>query len=60
MMSAISTTTPQKFIGRGDFTKERHERPERSMEEIEADILRLEAEYPETLTINPVRWEREK
>jgi hypothetical protein len=32
------------FGGYGDFTKERHERPERSNEEIFADIMRLQEE----------------
>jgi len=32
------------FAGSGDFTRERHEQPERSFEEVTADILRLDAE----------------
>ncbi|GBU20755.1 hypothetical protein R80B4_00640 [Fibrobacteres bacterium R8-0-B4] len=57
-MSTVPTTIPtdsEKFIGRGDFTKERHDRPKRPKAEIVADIERLQAEYPERLTIRPVR-----
>jgi len=32
------------FIGRGDFTKKRHEKPERTEEEVDADIMRIQAE----------------
>jgi len=57
-MSATLTTTPterENLIGRGDFTMERHEKPKRSKAEIVADIERLQAEYPERLTVKPVR-----
>jgi hypothetical protein len=43
------------FVGRGDFTKERHEWPKRSLDEIYADMACLEAEHPERLTIEPMR-----
>ena len=32
------------FGGSGDFTKEKYERPERSFEEVTAELLRLDAE----------------
>jgi len=54
MVTAQTATTPiidddifeevDKFEKRGDWTKERHEKPERSAEEVDADILRLQAE----------------
>jgi len=47
--------TREGFVRRGDFTKERHEKPERTMAEVAADILRLQAEHPERLTIKPIR-----
>jgi len=53
--AAISPTVEDGFIRRGDFTKERHERPERSEDEVWADIMRLQAEHPERLTIKPIR-----
>jgi len=34
----------KQYSGTGDFTRERHERPERSHEEVAADILRLQKE----------------
>jgi len=34
-----------QYSGTGDFTKERHERPERSHEEVTADMLRIQAEW---------------
>jgi hypothetical protein len=56
-MSTTATATQyENFVGRGDFTKERRERPQRTGAEIDADIQRLQAEYPERLTIRPVRW----
>jgi hypothetical protein len=41
-------------MGYGDFTKERHERPEMPLEDIIADIMQDQAAHPERLTINPV------
>jgi hypothetical protein len=41
-------------MGYGDFTKERHERTERPLEDIIADIMQDQAAHPERLTINPV------
>ena len=32
------------FGGSGDFTKEKYERPERSFEEVTAELLKLDAE----------------
>jgi hypothetical protein len=40
--------------GYGDFTKERHERPERPIEDIITDIMRLQAAHPERLNVKPV------
>jgi len=60
MATAHATAAPtvhEDFVKRGDWTKERHEILEKlSNEEIDADILRLQGEYAETLTIKPVRW----
>jgi len=54
--AAVGTATKRKpFVGTGDFTRERHEGPQRTMEERCADIRRLQAEHPERLTIPLVR-----
>jgi len=53
--ATIGAVTREGFVRRGDWTKERHEKPERAMAEVAADILRLQAEHPERLTIKPVR-----
>jgi len=56
MATAQATTQVMKsgnIIRRGDFTKERHEKTERSAAEVDADILRLQALHPERLTIEP-------
>ena len=42
----------KQYSGTGDFTRERHERPERSHEEVSADILRLQAERMGNKRIN--------
>jgi len=48
MTTAQATVAPPidltNFIGRGDFTKKRHEKPERTEEEADADIMRIQAE----------------
>jgi len=57
MATAQAAAAPidrKKVIERGDFTKERHERPERSAAEVNAAILRMQAEHPERLTIKPI------
>jgi hypothetical protein len=49
--AALGQDKAQAFLkywgrtGSGDFTKERHERPSRTHEEIMADIRRIEKEY---------------
>ncbi|MDR2692793.1 MAG: hypothetical protein LBB74_01065 [Chitinispirillales bacterium] len=40
----------------GDFTIDRHIMPQRTHDEIIADILRIQAEHPERFTVKPVRW----
>jgi len=43
-----------QFRGTGDFTKERHDFPPRSHDEVAADIMRLQAERSDTLTVERV------
>jgi len=40
----------------GDFTIDRHIYPKRTGAEIDAEILRVQAEHPERFTGKPVRW----
>jgi hypothetical protein len=44
------------IVRSGDFTKERHEWPQLSGEEIDAEIERLQAEHPEKYTAKQVKW----
>jgi len=62
--AALGHDDAQAFLrlpsgGYGDFTKERHERPERSNEEIFADILRLQEENADIIAAKNAAW-REK
>lgn len=55
--ATIDPTVHEDFVRRGDWTEERHEILEKlSNEEIDADILRLQEKYAETLTVKPVKW----
>jgi len=59
MTTAQATVAPidlKNFIGRGDFTKERHERPERTEEDVDEDIMRIQAERQGRQNIKPVKW----
>jgi hypothetical protein len=53
---AVPTEEMDDFVGFGDFTEERHETPEPSEDEADADILRYQAKHPERLTVKPVKW----
>ncbi|MDR2693410.1 MAG: hypothetical protein LBB74_04250 [Chitinispirillales bacterium] len=56
-MSATAIAEPIGVVdsmGYGDFTRERHERPERPLADIIADIMQDQVAHPERLTINPV------
>jgi hypothetical protein len=62
--AALGHDDAQAFLrlpsgGYGDFTKERHERPERTDDEIFADIVRLEKENADIIAAKNAAW-REK
>jgi hypothetical protein len=62
--AALGRDDAQAFLqlpsgGSGDFTKERHERPEPSNEEILAGILRLQEEKADVIAATNAAW-REK
>jgi hypothetical protein len=52
-MNVATAETTVNFVGRGDFTKERHERPELSRAELRARIERIQAEHPERYALTP-------
>jgi hypothetical protein len=60
MPAKANVTGHKEYIGRGDLTKERREWSKLSREEIWEGIARLEAEYAETLTVEPVKWAADK
>jgi hypothetical protein len=47
-----------RYRGRGDFTKERHEQPEPSDEEIVAGIKRLEEEQADIIAATNAAWQK--
>jgi hypothetical protein len=58
--TALGPDNAQAFLrqygGTGDFTKERHEQPEPSNEEIFAGIMRLQEERADIITAKNARY----
>ena len=48
----------RQFSGTGDFTKERHELPPRTHEEIMAGIRRVQAERADIIAAKNEAWEK--
>ena len=59
--AALGPDNAQAFLnqrGSGDFTKERHERPERSNEEIITDVLKIQEEEADFIAAKNAAWEK--
>jgi hypothetical protein len=59
--AALGSANAQAFLnqrGCGDFTKERHERPERTNEEILADVLRIQEEEADFIAAKNAAWDK--
>jgi len=59
--AALGSANAQAFLnqrGFGDFTKERHERPERTNEEILADVLRIQEEEADFIAAKNAAWDK--
>jgi hypothetical protein len=59
--AALGPDNARAFLrqrGSGDFTKERHERPERTNEEILADVLRIQEEEAEFIAAKNAAWDK--
>ena len=60
--AALGPDNAQAFLrqygGTGDFTKERHELPQRSHEEVMADIMRLQEERADYIAAKNAKYEQ--